>query len=62
MANLFTVTQIADRLDEKNHRVNYTIAKLKLKPVSRVGIIRLFDLSQEQIIKQSLHNLRIQHD
>jgi len=60
MANLLTVTQIAERLQERNHRVTYVISKCKLKPVSRVGIIRLFNEAQEQIIKQELYGLRIQ--
>lgn len=60
MANLFTVTQIADRLEERSHRVTYMITKCKLKPVERVGIIRLFNEAQIQIIKDGLYGLRIQ--
>jgi len=60
MANLFTVTQIADRLKERSHRVTYMITKCKLKPVERVGIIRLFSEAQIQLIKDGLYGLRIQ--
>lgn len=41
-ANLLTASQIADRLDEQPQRVAYAIRKHRLKPVERVGIIRLF--------------------
>ena len=62
MAGLFTVTQIAERLQERGHRVTYMISKLNLKPVSRVGIIRLFDEQQIEAIRNGLYNLRIQRE
>jgi hypothetical protein len=40
---LLTIGQISDRLDEPPARVAYIISKYRLKPVQRVGIIRLFD-------------------
>ena len=40
---LLTIGQIADVLEEPPARVAYVISKYRLKPVQRVGIIRLFD-------------------
>jgi hypothetical protein len=41
-----TATEIADKLGEPPARVNYIIQKQRLKPASRIGIIRLFDDKQ----------------
>lgn len=54
-----TVGQIADRLGEPPSRIAYTIAKYRLKPVARVGIIRLFSDKQVQVIRQKLYGMRI---
>jgi len=56
---LWTVGQIADRLGEPPSRVAYIISKHRLKPVERVGIIRLFDEGQVKVIKQGLFNIQI---
>ena len=56
---LFTVTQIADLLQEPPHRVAYIISKYRLKPRGRVGITRLFDDAQIQAIKDGLYNIQI---
>ena len=42
MSQLLTVGQIADDLNRPSTRVAYAIDKLRIKPVRRVGIIRLF--------------------
>ena len=55
----FTVGQIGDRLEEPLARVTYIISKLRLKPRQRVGIIRLFDESQIQAIKEGLFTMQI---
>jgi hypothetical protein len=55
----FTVGQIADRLEEPPARVAYIISKYRLKPRYRVGIIRLFDESQVQAIKDGLFTMQI---
>lgn len=60
MEGLFTTGQIAGKLDERIARVEYAIRWLKLKPVDRVGIIRLFNELQVSAIKEKLYNLRIQ--
>ena len=55
----FTVGQIGDRLEEPLARVTYIISKLRLKARQRVGIIRLFDESQVQAIKDGLYHMQI---
>ncbi len=57
--NLQTVGQIADCLGEPPSRVAYIISKYRLKPVDRVGIIRLFDEKQVEAIKYGLFNIQI---
>ena len=59
IANLFTASQIADQLGEPPQRVTYIIHKYRLKPVQRVGIIRLFSEEQIKAIKQGLYNIQI---
>jgi len=56
---LVTVGMIADRLGEPIPRVAYIIAKYRLKPVSRVGIIRLFSPDQIEAIRRGLYGLQI---
>ncbi|MFC1635842.1 hypothetical protein ACFL5Z_13465 [Planctomycetota bacterium] len=56
---LLTVGQIADRLQEPPARVAYIVSKYRLKPVERVGIIRLFSQQQVEVIKQGLYNIQI---
>lgn len=57
--NLLTASQIADRLGEPPQRVTYIIRKYRLKPVQRVGIIRLFSEEQVKAIKQGLYEIQI---
>ena len=57
--NLLTASQIADRLGEPPQRVTYIIRKYRLKPVQRIGIIRLFDEEQIKAIKQGLYGIQI---
>ncbi len=57
--NLLTVGQIADVLKEPPARIAYIISKYRLKPVQRIGIIRLFDEAQTRIIKQGLYGIQI---
>ena len=56
---LYTVDQIADRLEEPVQRVAYIISKYRLKPVLRVGIIRLFRPEQVKAIRQGLYGIQI---
>ncbi|MBA7486769.1 hypothetical protein ES707_22330 [subsurface metagenome] len=58
-ANFLTASQIADRLGEPPQRVTYIIRKYRLKPVQRIGIIRLFDEEQIKAIKQGLYEIQI---
>ena len=57
--NLLTASQIADQLGEPPQRVTYIIRKYRLKPVQRIGIIRLFDEEQVKAIKQGLYGIQI---
>ena len=57
--DLKTVGQIADMLHEPTSRVAYAICKHRIKPVVRVGIIRLFGPRQIEAIKQGLYGLQI---
>ena len=59
---LSTVGQIADRLGEPPSRVAYIISKYRLKPVERVGIIRLFGEKEVEAITQGLFNIQIRRD
>ncbi len=56
---LLTIGQSADRLEEPPARVAYIISKHRLKPVDRVGIIRLSSDQQVELIKQGLYNIKI---
>lgn len=55
----YTVGHIADILQEPPARVGYIIGKYRLKPVERVGIIRLFSEEQIEIIHQGLYRIQI---
>ncbi len=58
-SELLTIGQIADRLEEPPARVAYIISKHRLKPISRVGIIRLFSETQLTVIRESISNIQI---
>lgn len=58
----YTVGEIADQLAEPPARVAYIIAKYRLKPVRRVGIIRLFSEQQIGVIREGLFNIQIRAD
>ena len=62
VSNVVTVSQIADQLGEPPQRVGYIIRKYRIKPVQRVGIIRLFDERQVKAIKQGLFGIQIRRD
>ncbi len=57
--NLLTASQIADQLGEPPQRVDYIIRKYRIKPVARIGIIRLFSHEQIEAIKQGLYGIQI---
>lgn len=57
--NLYTASQVADMLGEPPQRVTYIIRKYRLKPIQRVGIIRLFNQEQIEAIKHGLYNIQI---
>ena len=59
--NFLTVGQIADVLNEPPARIAYIISKYRLKPVQRIGIIRLFDEEQIKAIKQGLYEIQIRN-
>ena len=58
---LRTIGQIADKLGEPPARVAYIVSKYRLKPVQRVGIIRLFSQAQLKAIKQGLYGIQIRN-
>jgi len=51
---VLTLGQIADALGQPPSRVSYVVSKYRLKPVARVGIIRLFTEQQVLAIQQAL--------
>jgi hypothetical protein len=55
----FTASEIADLLNEPLPRVQYIINKKRIKPVRRIGIIRLFDKAQIDIVKAGLYGIQI---
>ena len=55
----FTIGQIADRYQEPPARVAYIISKYRIKPIRRVGIIRLFSEQQVQAIKDGLYTMQV---
>ena len=57
--DLLTASQIAEQLNEPPQRITYIIRKYRLKPVERVGIIRLFEEKQIKAIKQGLYGIQI---
>ena len=59
MSDLFTTGQIAEMLREPPTRVEYIIRRHRLKPVDRVGIIRLFNEVQVAAIKEKIFNMQI---
>ena len=59
MSDLFTTGQIADMLREPPTRVEYIIRRHHIKPVDRVGIIRLFNEVQVAAIKEKIFNMQI---
>lgn len=56
---LLTIGQIADRLQEPPARIAYIVSKYRLKPIQRIGIIRLFNEQQIQVIKRGLYVIQI---
>ena len=58
-SKLSTASQIADRLSEPPARIAYIVSKYRLKPVQRIGIIRLFDEEQIKVIKHGLYNIQL---
>ena len=60
--NLYTVSNIADTLNEPPARVDYIIRKLRLKPDDRIGIIRRFSVDKLSIIKSGLYRIQIRGD
>lgn len=56
---LFTVGQISDLLGEPPARVSYIISKHRIKAAERVGIIRLFDTQQVELVRRYLYDIQI---
>jgi len=56
---LLTASQIAEQFDEPPQRVTYIIRKYRIKPVTRIGIIRLFSCEQIEVIKHGLFGIQI---
>ena len=58
-SDLLTATQISEILGEPPQRVTYIIRKHRIKPVNRIGIIRLFSPDQIEIIKHGLYDIQV---
>jgi len=56
---VLTLGQIADELGQPPSRVKYVVSKYGLKPIARVGIIRLFSEQQVETIRRGLSGTRI---
>lgn len=56
---LWTVSEIADMLQEPPARVDYVIRKLRIKPDERIGIIRRFSEKKVNVIKSGLYGIQI---
>ncbi|MCP4257847.1 MAG: hypothetical protein GY774_10015 [Planctomycetes bacterium] len=56
---LHTIGQIADLYREPPSRISYIVSKYRLKPVKRVGIIRLFGPEQLKAIKDGLYTIQV---
>lgn len=56
---LFTTGQISDLLQEPPSRVSYIISKHRIKPTDRVGIFRMFNSQQVELIRQYLYGIQI---
>jgi len=56
---VMTAGQIAEKLGEPPQRVAYIIRKHRLKPVARVGIIRLFGEEQVDVIRRALSGIQM---
>jgi len=61
MADMKTINEIADALQEYPNRVRYMATKLRIHPVKRAGLTGLYDEAQMQLIKQGLYGMRIQN-
>jgi len=55
----FTVGQISELLQEPPARISYIIGKHHIKPSERIGIIRLFNGQQVELIRQYLYDIQI---
>lgn len=54
----FTTGQIAERFGSPRYRIEYVITSRRIKPVRRLGIIRLFDHTAIIQIKAALREIR----
>jgi len=55
----YTIFEIAELWDEPPQRISYVVRKLRIKPVQRVGLIRLYNEQQTLQIKAGCYNLQI---
>lgn len=53
----YTVSQIAEILQEPPQRIAYVVKKLRLKPVQRIGLIRLFTEADIKAVKKGCYFL-----
>lgn len=59
LSTLYTASEISDIFGEPPQRITYIIRKYRLKPIQRIGIIRLFSEEQVKTIKQGLYGIQI---
>lgn len=54
---LMTLGQLADYLDISTHRLKYAIDRYKIKPTTRVGIIRVWSKDNIPLIKSAIDRI-----
>ena len=59
-SDLFSIADMADKLEEPTNRVRYMVDKHRLKHVRRVGVTCVFDETAFAAVKEALFNMRIQ--
>lgn len=60
--NLLTIKDMAEKFSEPPKRIDYLIAKHRIKEARRVGQARVFDERGQAAIKEALFNIRVHRD
>ena len=57
-AELFTLGQLAEKLDVSTHQLKYAIEQYRIKPKMRVGIIRVWSEDSIPLIESALARIQ----